>query len=165
MSISDNSPNMTSSSQGFFAIGQAAGISGPFTIAGAGEPLIEVPVDKAFVTGAAVPPAARQQPLGGMVKRLTDILVATLALILAAPIMLVIAAFILAVDGGPVIFAHRRIGFAGRPFNCYKFRTMRRDASEVLQQYLADNPDAARECREANMLKHDPRITLFGNLL
>jgi exopolysaccharide production protein ExoY len=165
MSISDNSPNMTSPSQGFFAIGQAAGISGPFAIAGAGEPLIEVPVDKAFLTGAGVPPAARQQPLGGMVKRLTDILVATLALILAAPIMLVIAAFILAVDGGPLIFAHRRIGFAGRPFDCYKFRTMRRDASEALQQYLADNPDAAREWRETKKLKHDPRITLFGKLL
>jgi exopolysaccharide production protein ExoY len=165
MSISNNSPNITPPSQSFFVIGQAAGISGPFMIAGAGEPLIDVPADSAFLTRAAGLPAPRQQPLGGAVKRLTDILLATLALILAAPIMLVIAAFILAVDGGPVIFAHRRIGFAGRPFDCYKFRTMRRDASEALQQYLAGNPDAAREWRETKKLKHDPRITLFGKLL
>ena len=164
MSISNESPNMTSPSPSFFVIGQAAGISDSFMIAGAGEPLIDVPADGAFLTHAAGLPAPRP-PLGGAVKRLMDVLLATLALILAAPIMLVIAAFILAVDGGPVIFAHRRIGFAGRPFDCYKFRTMRRDASEALQQYLADNPDAAREWREAKKLKHDPRITLFGKLL
>jgi exopolysaccharide production protein ExoY len=94
-----------------------------------------------------------------------DILVAALALVLAAPMMLLIAAFILAAEGGPIIFAHRRIGFAGRPFDCYKFRTMRSDASGALQKYLAENPDAAREWHERKKLKHDPRITLFGKLL
>lgn len=79
--------------------------------------------------------------------------------------MLVIAAFMLAADGGPIIFAHRRVGFAGKPFDCYKFRTMRSDAPDALQKYLAENPEAAREWNERKKLKHDPRITLFGKLL
>src|SRR5690606_22703948 len=82
-----------------------------------------------------------------------------------SPIMLAIAAFMLAAGGRPVIFAHRRIGFAGKPFDCYKFRTMRTDASAALQEYLAGNPDAKREWRETKKLKHDPRITLFGKIL
>ncbi|MDN5928506.1 MAG: sugar transferase [Hyphomicrobiales bacterium] len=165
MSISSDSSNVATSGQNFFVIRQAAGISGPFAIAGAGEPLIEVPADSAFPASAIVLPAIRPQPIGGGAKRLMDILVATLALVLAAPVMLVIAAFVLAANGGPVIFAHKRIGFGGKPFDCRKFRTMRRDASDALQQYLADNPDAAREWRETKKLKHDPRVTLIGKLL
>jgi exopolysaccharide production protein ExoY len=165
MSMPNNSPNIISPRRSFFIIRPEGGIPDPFTISGGGTPLLDMPVDGAFLTGAIEIPVAGRQPLGSKAKRLMDILVATLALILAAPIMLVIAAFILAADGRPVIFAHRRIGFAGRPFDCYKFRTMRPDASEVLQKYLADNPDGAREWRERKKLKHDPRITLFGKLL
>lgn len=156
---------MASTGQGFFVIPQTAGISDPFTIAGAGEPLIDVPSDSAFPKSTIGFPTIHRKPLGGAIKRLADILVAALALILAAPIMLLIAAFTLVTDGGPIVFAHRRIGFAGQPFDCYKFRTMRRDASDALQQYLADNPEAAREWHETKKLKHDPRITLFGKIL
>jgi len=165
MSMSANSTETASPQPGFFAIRPEGGIPDPFATSGAGTPVFDMSPDGTFLTSALGYPAAGRQPLGGMAKRLMDIVVATLALILAAPIMLVIAAFILAADGGPVIFVHRRIGFAGRPFDCYKFRTMRTDASVALQKYLADNPDAALEWRERKKLKHDPRITLFGRLL
>jgi exopolysaccharide production protein ExoY len=137
----------------------------PFAGAETGAPLLGLPSSVPLQPQVVGLPAAERLPLGGKPKRLMDIVIASLALVLAAPLMLVIAACMLAADGSPVIFAHRRIGFAGRPFDCYKFRTMRRDASEALQQYLADNPDAAREWRETKKLKHDPRITLFGKLL
>ena len=71
----------------------------------------------------------------------------------------------MAAGGGPIIFAHRRVGFGGRSFYCYKFRTMRSDAAQALEKYLAENPDAAREWRERKKLKHDPRVTFFGRLL
>jgi len=165
MLMASNSPNIASPRQDFFVIRPEGGIPDPFTAAGAGAPVLDIPVDGPFLKSAIGLPAASRQPVGGTAKRWVDILVATLALILAAPIMLLIAAFMRATDGGPVIFAHRRIGFGGRPFDCYKFRTMRPDASDALQKYLTDNPDATREWREAKKLKHDPRITLFGKLL
>jgi exopolysaccharide production protein ExoY len=145
-------------------MGRQGEISDPFPNYGA-EPLLDLPADGAFLATPIGLPVAAPQPLGGTAKRLMDILVATLALILAAPLMLIIAAFTLAADGRPVIFAHRRVGLAGKPFYCYKFRTMRTDAAQVLERYLADNPDAAREWRERKKLAHDPRITLFGKLL
>ena len=59
--------------------------------------------------------------------------------------MLAVAACPLATGGGPIIFAHRRVGFSGKPFDCYKFRTMRPDAAQALERYLADNPEATAD--------------------
>jgi exopolysaccharide production protein ExoY len=104
-------------------------------------------------------------PLGGWPKRALDLTVASTALLLALPLMLVVALLIKVISGGPVLFAHRRIGFNGRPFNCYKFRTMVKDAEQVLEEYLARDPRAAEEWRATQKLKHDPRITLLGQIL
>lgn len=105
------------------------------------------------------------QPLGGWPKRLIDLLIAGTALILAAPVMLIIALLIRMTCGGPAIFAHNRIGFNGRTFKCYKFRTMVANADQALASYLADNPQAAEEWQENRKLKNDPRVTLLGQML
>ncbi|QFI69920.1 Undecaprenyl-phosphate galactosephosphotransferase [Sinorhizobium alkalisoli] len=118
---------------------------------------------QALPTGKAL--GRNNHPLGGWRKRSLDITVASVALILALPLMLVAAILIKATMGGPVLFAHRRIGFNGRPFDCYKFRTMVPNAEQVLEEYLARNPQAAQSWREAQKLKHDPRITLLGHVL
>lgn len=104
-------------------------------------------------------------PLGGWAKRALDIVVASTAIVLALPLMLLVAFLIKVIAGGPVLFAHRRIGFNGKSFDCYKFRTMVTNADQVLKEYLARNPKAAEEWRETQKLKHDPRITLFGHML
>jgi exopolysaccharide production protein ExoY len=106
-----------------------------------------------------------QRPLGGKRKRLLDMVIASTALLLASPVMLAIAILIRLTMGGPAIFSHRRIGFNGRPFNCYKFRTMVANADEVLNDYLSRNPEAAAEWEETRKLRHDPRITLLGQIL
>lgn len=105
------------------------------------------------------------EPLGGWRKRALDLAVASTALVLALPLMAVVASLIKLVTGGPVLFAHRRIGFNGRPFRCYKFRTMVENAEQVLEDYLARNPRAAEEWRETQKLKSDPRITFLGQML
>lgn len=115
-----------------------------------------------------VRPAARagtQSPVGGRIKRLFDIAVATLALIALSPLMLAVALLIKLTMGGPVLFAHRRIGLNGKPFPCYKFRTMVNDAEERLSRYLAQDPRIAREWSEARKLEHDPRVTMLGSVL
>ncbi|MBC7815068.1 MAG: sugar transferase [Burkholderiales bacterium] len=63
-------------------------------------------------------------PVGGRLKRAFDFAGASIALVLTAPIMLIAAALIRMFLGGPVIVAQKRIGFNGKVFVCYKFRTM-----------------------------------------
>jgi exopolysaccharide biosynthesis polyprenyl glycosylphosphotransferase len=60
-----------------------------------------------------------------MLKRFSDLLIATLLLILLAPVILAVALIILLFDGGPVIFSQQRMGIQRVPFMLYKFRTMR----------------------------------------
>lgn len=131
--------------------------------------------DKAGGTTAS-PPAGRHYstrhasgqppaPLGGRRKRLVDMLVALCALVLASPLMLIVALLIKATAGGPAVYSHVRVGFHGKPFRCYKFRTMVANSEEVLREHLARDPEAARQWQEKRKLQHDPRITPLGMLL
>jgi len=104
-------------------------------------------------------------PLGGFAKRLADILIATVALVALAPLMLMIAGLVRLTMGGPVIFAHHRIGFNGSSFRCYKFRTMVNGAEERLSLCLAEDPELNRQWREGQKLGCDPRVTTLGALL
>jgi exopolysaccharide production protein ExoY len=106
-----------------------------------------------------------EPPLGGRSKRVADVFIAATALVVAAPVMLLVALLIRMTLGGPAVFSHTRVGFRGKPFNCYKFRSMVANSAEVLSQHLADNPDAAREWEEFRKLRKDPRVTLIGQML
>lgn len=104
-------------------------------------------------------------PLGGWPKRLVDITFALTGLVFAAPLMLVVALLIKRFDPGPVFYGHERVGFGGRAFRCYKFRTMATDGAALLAAHLAGDPEAAREWRETQKLRHDPRVSLLGRAL
>jgi len=60
-------------------------------------------------------------------KRLFDIVFSLLGLVILSPLILVFA-IILLFSNGPVIFKQERIGYKGKPFTIYKFRTMSIDA-------------------------------------
>lgn len=71
--------------------------------------------------------ADRHDAMGSVqrvVKRLFDITFSLLGIVLASPICLVIAVMLKRQKNGPVIFSQERIGYKGRPFVIYKFRTM-----------------------------------------
>jgi exopolysaccharide production protein ExoY len=104
-------------------------------------------------------------PLGRTLKRSIDILVSAAGLLLLAPIMVLVALLIYLSMGRPILFAHERIGFRGKSFKCYKFRTMVNGAAEKLAAYLHGNPHAAEEWQIYHKLKEDPRITSLGLLL
>lgn len=59
------------------------------------------------------------------IKRTADCLIATIVLAVSAPVLLVIALAIRWGSPGPAIFRQERAGLDGKPFTCYKFRTMR----------------------------------------
>ena len=112
-----------------------------------------------FRTGTTNP------PLGGLSKRIMDLVIATSALILAAPVMLVGALLIKVTAGGPAVFSHSRVGFGGKPFKCYKFRSMVTNSEEVLEAYLQANPEARMEWDETHKIRDDPRVTRLGWML
>ena len=97
--------------------------------------------------------------------RLMDIAIVLLALLFLMPLMVVIALAIVAQDGGPIFFAHRRIGRDGRPFYCLKFRSMAIDAESRLGALLASDPVARAEWARDHKLRSDPRVTPLGAFL
>lgn len=101
------------------------------------------------------------RPWARFIKRAFDLTLCSLGLVLVAPLMLVIAA-LLAIEGGPILFAHRRIGRGGKPFDCYKFRTMVPNAQQVLEELLERDPQARAEWQRDRKLRHDPRVTRLG---
>jgi lipopolysaccharide/colanic/teichoic acid biosynthesis glycosyltransferase len=61
-------------------------------------------------------------------KRICDLLVSAILILIAAPLLAVVALAVHMDSTGPVIFKQRRVGKNGRPFDIYKFRSMRVDA-------------------------------------
>lgn len=101
------------------------------------------------------------QPLARMVKLALDAVGAAIILLAISPVLLAVA-LLVKLDGGPVFFAHPRIGAGGRRFHCLKFRSMRVDSAEVLDRLLSTNPAAAVEWAATQKLRNDPRVTKVG---
>ncbi|MDA3898380.1 MAG: sugar transferase [Desulfobacteraceae bacterium] len=100
-----------------------------------------------------------------IIKRVFDVLGATVGLILSSILFIPIAFAIKLNSTGPVFFAHRRIGKNARAFHLYKFRTMYADAPKRLEEIMANDPQAKQEWEKNFKLKNDPRITRVGNFL
>jgi carbamoyl-phosphate synthase large subunit len=88
--------------------------------------------------------------IGRAVKRSVDVVVATVALIVLSPLSLLIGCVVIATMGLPVLFRQTRLGYEGRPFIVYKFRTMT-DARDASGELL---PDAERLTRLGRFLRH-----------
>ena len=67
----------------------------------------------------------RELSLYEAAKRVTDVVVAAVALVLLSPLLAVIALLIAVIIGRPVLFVQERPGLHGRPFRLVKFRSMR----------------------------------------
>lgn len=72
----------------------------------------------------------RQGTLRTVIKRLFDIVFASILIILAMPVMLATGILIVVENGFPLFYRQERVGLNGRLFNVIKFRSMRRDAEK-----------------------------------
>jgi putative colanic acid biosynthesis UDP-glucose lipid carrier transferase len=88
--------------------------------------------------------------MNALVKRASDVVLASLILALIAPLMLVLALGVKLSSPGPVIFRQRRNGLDGREITVYKFRSMT----------TQDNGAHVAQARRG-----DPRVTRFGAFL
>jgi putative colanic acid biosynthesis UDP-glucose lipid carrier transferase len=82
-----------------------------------------------------------------LVKRISDIVIASIVLVLISPILLAVAIGVKLSSPGPAIFKQRRNGLDGEEIVVYKFRSMR----------AQDNGPLVKQAT-----KNDPRITRFG---
>jgi exopolysaccharide production protein ExoY len=101
----------------------------------------------------------------GRPKRWFDILASLSALIFLLPALITIAIVVKLSSRGPVLYSHPRLGRQGRIFKCLKFRSMQVDAAERLAALLVSDPEAAKEWRESQKLRKDPRVTKVGAFL
>lgn len=99
------------------------------------------------------------------IKRTFDIAFSFCALILGFPFFFLIGLIIYITSPGSVIYSHKRIGRGSKPFKCYKFRSMYRDADIRLKEILASDPARREEWEKTYKLKNDPRITPIGTIL
>lgn len=95
-------------------------------------------------------------------KRLFDIISSLAALIILSPFFIVISIIIKIDSRGEAIFGHNRLGSNGKIIKVYKFRTMVKNAEEILRNLP---PDQKREFEKNFKLENDPRITAVGNFL
>jgi exopolysaccharide biosynthesis polyprenyl glycosylphosphotransferase len=107
------------------------------------------------------------------VKRISDIVISTAAIVISAPIWLAVAILVKLDSKGPVLFRQERVGMDGRIFLCYKFRTMYADSDEGLHRdayqrnidgSLVTNADDGEE-PVFGKVKDDPRVTKLGRRL
>lgn len=96
------------------------------------------------------------------IKRVIDVILASVALILLSPLFAIIAIAIKIDSKGPIFFAHKRIGKNGKIIKLYKFRSMVINAEELIKSFT---PEQMREYKENYKLTNDPRITKVGKFL
>lgn len=99
-----------------------------------------------------------------IVKRIFDIICASILIVLALPVMLLTALLILLEDGFPILYRQERVGLDGRLFDVVKFRSMQKDAEKDGQPRWAAKSDdrVTRVGRVIRKLRIDELPQLFS---
>jgi len=105
------------------------------------------------------------QPLPKITKRIMDLALTIVGGSIILPVLLALGLIVKLTSKGPICFGSRRIGYNGKIFKAWKFRTMVPNAEAILKDYLAANPEAQKEWDREHKLKNDPRITKIGAFL
>jgi exopolysaccharide biosynthesis polyprenyl glycosylphosphotransferase len=97
-----------------------------------------------------------------VLKGLFDRAMAILLVLVFSPVLIGVAFVIRSMSKGPALFRQTRVGRGGKEFTVFKFRTMRVDAEQMLEQLREKN-----ESSDGLLFKmrHDPRITREGRFL
>jgi len=98
-------------------------------------------------------------------KRVLDVGVIFLALPVLLPLAMVVVVIIRATSSGPVLFRQERIGYRGRPFMCFKFRTMHCGSDTGSHQGHLQNLIKSDAPMTKMDLRGDSRIIPLGKLL
>jgi exopolysaccharide biosynthesis polyprenyl glycosylphosphotransferase len=127
---------------------------------------MEILFDRAeFVPGQTVPLFTLRPPvfqgIDYALKRTFDLVLSTVGLVVLAPLLLAVAVAIKLSSRGPAIYQSIRPGMAGKPFYCFKFRTMREHAEQI----QADLEPLNEQTGALFKIRRDPRLTRVGRFL
>jgi exopolysaccharide biosynthesis polyprenyl glycosylphosphotransferase len=127
---------------------------------------MEILIDRAeFVPGQTVPLFTLRPPVFAGIdyalKRTFDLVLSIIGLVLLTPLLIAIAIAVRISSRGPVIYRSVRPGMAGRPFYCFKFRTMREHADQIQSDLEPLNEQSGALFK----IRHDPRLTRVGRFL
>jgi exopolysaccharide biosynthesis polyprenyl glycosylphosphotransferase len=127
---------------------------------------MEILIDRAvFVPGESVALFTLRPPVFEGIqyaaKRTFDLVLSTLTLVFLSPLLLMIAAGVKLSSPGPVIYRSIRPGMGGRPFRCFKFRTMREHADQIQRDLEPFNESTGALFK----IRNDPRTTGVGRIL
>lgn len=101
-----------------------------------------------------------------MIKRLFDVLFASVALIVLLPVIILISLILLLFQNGPIFFVQERIGKGGKPFHIYKFRSMKITSEQDGQPRLAQINDKRLTTIGRYLRKHHlDELPQFWNVL
>lgn len=95
------------------------------------------------------------------IKYAFETILSAVIVLCSLPFMFLLALLIKLEDGGPVFFKQERIGMNGRRFVCFKFRSMVRNAEEMIEEIQHLNESDGPTFK----IKNDPRMTKVGRLL
>lgn len=98
-------------------------------------------------------------------KRLLDLVGAGALLVVLSPLFVLISILVLSTSGWPVFYRSRRVGRNGVHFQQWKFRTMLREADELLNEWRANGHTNGSKYETNFKIPDDPRITTLGRIL
>ena len=122
----------------------------------------ERPVEAA--ASVAAPPCLVAYP---MWKRVMDVAGALVAILLLSPVLLAVALSVRLSSAGPVFFRQERIGYGGRRFRMWKFRSMYTGAGDAAHAAYLKSLIAGQggDAQSGFKLRADPRITPVGRFI
>jgi len=130
-----------------------------------------------YIGGSAIMPYDLQGVLGlevqrnlfmrryRLIKRGINILITAASIPFVFPMFVLLGILIRSDSPGKIFYRQNRLGYKGQPFKMLKFRTMVKNADEILTDFLETHPESRAEWEEAHKLKDDPRITTVGRFL
>jgi len=101
-------------------------------------------------------------------KRVIDIVGSSIGLIAFSPLFILLTIIIKIVSPGPVFFRQKRVGYAGKIFTFWKFRTMKADNDETFHYRHSLSLINCKSKKKKTMWKldkHDTRIIPMGKIL
>ena len=108
-----------------------------------------------------ITPRGTNAYLQSLSKRIVDLLFALIFLVLLTPLIVLVSIILIISIGRPVIFTQLRMGKNNRPFLIYKFRTMKKNASKLQSELMAQNEADGPVFK----IKNDPRFIGPGKFL
>ena len=122
----------------------------------------DAPQASLSIESASVSAVERTLPKSYLVaKRAFDLVVSALALVLLSPLFALIALGVALTSGLPVLYKQGRVGKGGKIIQVLKFRTMVKNADDVLKR----DPELYAQYKASLKLRNDPRVTRLGRFL